>query len=246
MTREYFTLNDGAKLSAAVIRRKEPTLILIPGSYSGADYYDEMNSFMDSSIGLIIFEMRGHGGSWPPMDEGSMEQMTDDSLAMADKLGLDKFFIGGSSIGGMIAIDCLRVASERIEGVISIEGWTNASVFDTAFPGAKSRPLTPSAHERNKEERRRKVKGWSEEQVKDFGSIWRKWDGIDILRETKVPVLEIWGDRDGAVPSLEQMAVPDKPNIQFEWVKNAYHTPLKDKPETVAQLVSQFVLNNHR
>ncbi|MBL8708114.1 MAG: 3-oxoadipate enol-lactonase [Rhodospirillaceae bacterium] len=51
---------------------------------------------------VVAFDMRGHGASAAPAGAYSLDQLADDVVALADKLGLARFHFLGLSIGGMI------------------------------------------------------------------------------------------------------------------------------------------------
>ena len=74
MVRKMIELEDG-KLSYFVRPRDGPTLILIPGSFSDAHQWNEVVPTLTENLNLILIEVRGHGQSWPPPVNGSIEQL---------------------------------------------------------------------------------------------------------------------------------------------------------------------------
>ena len=71
---------------------------------------------------LVIFENRGLGGSWPPPEEASIEKCALDAIVVLNDLKIKSFYVGGHSLGGMIALEIGKQCSSRVLGVISIEG----------------------------------------------------------------------------------------------------------------------------
>jgi pimeloyl-ACP methyl ester carboxylesterase len=56
---------------------------------------------------VVVYDARGHGESdSPPVDDAgyTMEQLVDDQKALMDHLGIEGAYIGGLSLGGMIAM----------------------------------------------------------------------------------------------------------------------------------------------
>ncbi len=56
---------------------------------------------------VVVYDARGHGESdSPPIDDAgyTMDQLIDDQKALMDHLGIEQAYIGGLSLGGMIAM----------------------------------------------------------------------------------------------------------------------------------------------
>jgi pimeloyl-ACP methyl ester carboxylesterase len=71
--------------------------------------------------------------------------------------------------------------------------------------------------------------------------MWRRWNGHGILAATRVPVLELWGDRGRTPPSLEQMQIPDRSNISVQWFHNCSHSLLIECPDQLAKAINAFI-----
>jgi pimeloyl-ACP methyl ester carboxylesterase len=239
--RHAFSRDDGSTLSAVVRPGDGPTLMLIPGTFSPVAVFDPVVAELNPDTNLVLAEVRGQGGSWPPVWDMVMRDLTEDALEIADRLGLDRFAIGGHSLGGMISIDILDAAPDRITGSISIEGWTHHCVAKDAFADAIVSTLTPEQEQIRMEMRAKIFERWTEEARENHATIWRKWDGLSILEETDVPVVEIWGDRGLQVPTLKAMRIPVKPNIEVVWMNGASHALLMERPSEVAATINSFM-----
>lgn len=90
-----------------------PTLLLIPGTFSDARMYAPLIRELDPSLDLLLLENRGLGGSWPPPEQSSIEQCSADAAFVLDALHVDRFYVGGHSLGGMIAIEMGRQFPDR-------------------------------------------------------------------------------------------------------------------------------------
>lgn len=246
MTHRTISLPDGAQMAAHIRPGNGPRLILMPGTFSDAHTYDDVLPLLDPSFHVVVVELRGQGGSWPPPSRSSIESLAADLLYVLDALGIARFCVGGHSLGGMIAIEMLRHATGRLDGVVSIEGWTSHQVAEDAFRGEIETTLSEPLKMRRAEMRARVLKGWSEEQRNAFARIWRQWDGSDLLAETDVPVLELWGDRGRETPSRQAMRIPDRPNIELVWFRGASHALTVERPRELAAAVSAFVTKNAR
>ncbi len=219
-----------------------PAVVLIPGSFSSAAQWDFVVPLLDKDLSLVLIELRGHGASWPPPVNGSIEQFGADSLKVLDHLGIERFYIGGHSIGGMIALEVGRVAGERVRGILCCEGWTNYHAEKDAFHGPSKNERTPEQEAKYLEARATVDTRWTEEQIKAFARIWRQWDGYAFLCETEIPVLEIYGDRGRAPASREALKIPDRGNITLHWIAGAFHSGLPIiKPKEIAEAYTAFI-----
>jgi pimeloyl-ACP methyl ester carboxylesterase len=233
---------DG-EISYLVRRRAGPMLVLIPGSFVDARDWEATIRHLDPRFALMIVELRGHGQSWPPpvRGRGSIEQFAEDVLRATDHAGVQRFYVGGHSIGGMVAIEIAGRRGDRLKGIIAVEGWTHHSVAQDAFQGANHANLSPAQQARLVELRGAVMTRWTREQVADFGGIWRRWNGYEILSRTSVPILEIWGDRNRPHPSLARMKIPQRPNIEVCWIAGASHYLPLERPEELAGAMNTFI-----
>ncbi|MBL8294523.1 MAG: alpha/beta hydrolase, partial [Bryobacterales bacterium] len=236
---------DGAEIAYQIRRGAGPALVLVPGSYVGADDWTGVVAALDPTLTIQIVEVRGHGQSWPPPTAGSIPQFAADVFAAAEHAGLKRYYAGGHSLGGMIAIEMAAQRPALIRGVISVEGWTHHTVARDAF-GANANVLAPAMREKLTELRKPVMTRWTKEQVTEFGSIWRQWDGWPALEQMRVPVLELWGDRGVAPASREKMKIPDRANIELAWVTGASHYLPMERPGEVAAAINRFVLDHAR
>ncbi len=234
------TLPDGGCLAYYVRAGRGPCLVLIPGSWGEYTVFDRMVKTLNPDLRLVVVELRGHGRSWPPTLDASIELFAQDVLKVADALKLESFFVGGHSIGGMIPIEIAKQRPDAVTGIIAIEGWTHHLVAKDAFDGIIN-ILTPE-QEKERSERMARVRDrLTKEQLDSFGSAWKHWDGLPILKTTSTPVLEIWGDRGRPLPTREAMRIPERPNIEIVWMSNASHSLLIERPGEVAEAINAFI-----
>lgn len=238
--RKSVSLDEG-QLSFLLRPGETPALILIPGSFWDSSLWDEVIPHLDHDTTLVLVELRGHGRSWPPAKDGSIELFAADVLRVADALDLNEFYVGGHSIGGMVALEMGDRRPESVLGVISIEGWTNHHAARDAFQGRMADTLTPELQAREKEGRAKATAHWTEEQRKAFARIWRQWDGSHFLQTTNLPVLELYGDRGRPKPTQEQLRIPYRKNVRLTWIENASHNLPLERPDKVGQAIKHFI-----
>lgn len=220
---------------------KGQTLVLIPGSWGDYRAFDALLPHLPTSLHIVIVEMRGHGESGPPVMNGSIEMFADDVLRVIDHLRLDRYVVGGHSIGGMIAIEIAGRKPAGLAGIISMEGWTHHEVVRDAFDGEVNPTLTQEELERRAAAHARVKQKLTQEQIDAFGSVWRRWDGESILETTDLPVLEVWGDRAKPRPKRDKLRIPDRPNIQLVWIEGASHSFLIQNPAGAGDVIASFL-----
>lgn len=232
---------EGGRISCYRRTGDGPTLLLMPGTFSDARVYVETIHTLDRAFELILLEYRGLGGSWPPPEASSIEDCAADAIMVLDALQIEACYVGGHSLGGMIALELGQQIPERVRGVISIEGWAYSGVAEDAFQKLISPTLSAEQVAMKQAYRAEVLKQWTPEQRSRFGSIWKQWDGSKFLRTTELPVLELWGDRARPRPDRAALGLPVRENIELVWFAGASHSLLIERPQEVAEAINRFV-----
>ena len=219
----------------------EGPLVLIPGSFDDRGVFARLIECLDDGMAVCVVELPGHGRSWPPAVDGSIEGFAEQVVGVLEVLFDGPVCVGGHSIGGMVAIQVAGSAPERVAGVISLEGWTNHRAARAAFGGDMTGTLS-ARQEADRQARRARVTGrLSADQVSRFSRIWRKWDGGPILAATRLPVLEIYGDRGRAVPTRAALGIPARGNVDLQVIAGASHYVHVERPHEVALACRRFL-----
>lgn len=235
-------LDDGTRLAYHIREAGGPNLVLIPGSWGDYLTFNRLVPHLDPNLRVIVIELRGHGGSGPALIGGTMESFADDVLRVIAHLDLDRYYVGGHSIGGMLAVEIAGRAPEGLAGAIPMEGWTHHSVQENAFGHIQDYEMDPAHAAERAANRARGLARLTDAEREDFATIWRKWDGNEALKTTPVPVLELWGDRGQATrPGRDVLQIPERGNIEVIWIPNASHGHLVEKPAAGAAAINAFV-----
>ena len=237
------TRRDGGCLAGYHWPGPGPSLLLIPGSWSDYRQFDAVRAHLNKDLNLAILELPGHGRSWPPTIDGTIEGFARETLRLTDEMGWNCWFAGGHSIGGMIAIELAGQRPRELAGAISLEGWTHHEVLRQAFSGRVDTTLSEELERQRLAARGQTLRRLNPGQIAAFRSIWQRWDGLPILESTSVPVLEVWGDRNRPRPSRRQMRIPQRANIRLRWVAGASHSLPLERPQEVAEAINRFVFS---
>ncbi|HHZ62800.1 MAG TPA: alpha/beta hydrolase [Dehalococcoidia bacterium] len=238
-------LSDGGRMNCYLRKGSGPTLVLVPGTWGGVWRFETLVAALPPTIEIAVVELRWQGGNKPPSLDMSMEQIADDVLKAIEAMELERFVVGGHSIGGMIAVEIAGRDVPGLVGAIPMEGWTHHTVVKTAFDGAVVSNLSPQEETQRQADRVRGRGHLTEEELRAIGTIWRQWDGYGCLERSAIPILGIWGDRGRPRPNREGLRIPDRDNIEIAWITDASHLVLLEDPPDVARLVLEFLERNN-
>lgn len=98
------------------------TALVLTHGYSAtlAMWAEQVPSF-SKGYQLVIYDSRGHGKSSAPADLSQYDLARDyvaDKLALMDHLGIERAYIGGLSMGGMIAQEFALQHPERVKALL--------------------------------------------------------------------------------------------------------------------------------
>lgn len=120
----YFTHNE--ILFHYEVRGEGVPFIFLHGL--GNDYmhaYDNVD--VQEGMQLISMDQHGHGESGYRWEIMNFDTMADDVIALADHLGLDRFYVGGISMGAGVSVNLAIRYPERLLGAALIRpAWMDA------------------------------------------------------------------------------------------------------------------------
>ncbi len=101
--------------------RDAPAIILLHGSTADLHTWGPWADGLKETYRVIRFDQIGHGLTGPDSNEDySRESFVADIGEVADALGLDRFVIAGSSMGGSHAMAYALAHPERLEGIVLV------------------------------------------------------------------------------------------------------------------------------
>jgi len=103
--------------------RDAPAIMLLHGSNADLHTWEPWVQALKANYRVIRFDQVGHGLTGPdPSGDYSRGNYVADIRAVADKLGLDRFILGGNSMGGKHALAFAVAYPERLDGLILVDG----------------------------------------------------------------------------------------------------------------------------
>jgi pimeloyl-ACP methyl ester carboxylesterase len=96
-----------------------PPIVCVHGFTSSAEAFNALARHMQDRFHILVPDVRGHGESaWSPAGAYQFADQASDLAAFARQLGLEKFVLIGTSMGGVIAMAYGAEHAERLSGLV--------------------------------------------------------------------------------------------------------------------------------
>jgi len=118
------TLPDGTTLtytSRGPDHDDAPTLLFLHGWGTSRLVWEGQIKVCTSDHRVITYDARGCGDSDHPLSGYTIAQAARDALALADVIGLERFGLIGSSLGGNVALETTLLAPHRVTRLILVD-----------------------------------------------------------------------------------------------------------------------------
>ncbi|MFE5505873.1 alpha/beta fold hydrolase [Amycolatopsis japonica] len=238
-------------------------LVLLHAFPVDARMWDAVRAPLSERLRLITPDQRGLGRS--PLPETDREPDLDDAardvVALLDRLELDKVVLGGCSMGGYLTMAVLRLAPERVGGLVFIDTKATADTPEAAqarhdvaarveaegagwmpeavTPGLLAEKARPEVVERLRELITTQPPS---------GIAWAaramaaRPDSLETLRSADVPALVVVGEEDGLTPlEAANTLVETLPDARLVVLPEAGHlTPLEDPAGVVEAILGWY------
>jgi 3-oxoadipate enol-lactonase len=217
-----------------------PPLFFLHGTgCDSSDWFDTFANLPDDTH-IAALDFPGHGKSDVPTGSLALDDLAHDALALIDHLSLQSVIPAGHSLGGMVAISAAS-QSDRIAGLVLLEGWTSLRAASAFGDGRFYGNLAPHVVERIQRKMQQTRDRFSSEAWQSFWDSVIKFDGTACLQEARMPVLEVYGEM-GRTPGSESMLqVPPNPTIEWAWIPDAGHYLPHERPADVARVCETMI-----
>jgi pimeloyl-ACP methyl ester carboxylesterase len=239
-------------------------VVLLHGFPLSAEIWTPIRTALEQAARLVTPDLRGFGSSDKPEGDYGMETLADDVVRLADRLEIERFVVGGHSMGGYVA---LRLASRhpgRLAGFVLISsragadspegrvrreaaveriGRGEAAAFLDEFVPNLVGPSTRQRAPRLLAELRA-LAGEVPDHVLAgcLAGMRDRPDSSAVLARLDVPALVIAGQEDGLVPPDEARAMAAAlPRARLAVIPQAGHTPSVERPIPTAEAILAFL-----
>jgi pimeloyl-ACP methyl ester carboxylesterase len=238
-------------------------VLLLHGFPMSSAAFAPIRPRVERAARLITIDLRGFGASEAPPGSYDMDSLADDVVRVADHLGLDRFVLGGHSMGGYVAFRVAANHRHRLSGLILID--TRAAA-DTAEGAAKRRatiatiagggrdaflngflPLlvAPATRDRQPElmgQLRAIAAGIPDHVLTGcLEGMATRPDSRGLLAGLDLPAVVVHGADDAVMPVDEARALAlALPRGRFAEVAAAGHSPTLERPDVVGEAIARF------
>jgi 3-oxoadipate enol-lactonase len=102
-------------------------LVLVHGHpFDRSMWAPQVAEFAVTGFRVVAADLRGYGRSSVVPGVTRLDSFAEDVAALADHLGLDRFALGGLSMGGQIVMECYRQFPERITALVLADTFPQA------------------------------------------------------------------------------------------------------------------------
>jgi class 3 adenylate cyclase len=132
---QYATTQDGIDIAFAETGEGYPLIFMQGPPFSHVERerdlenYRRYNRVMSRGRRLVRFDSRGSGLSQREIDGFTVEGLTADLFAVADRLELERFAICGIQAGGLIATKAAVQAPDRVSHIVFLDAYASAAQF---------------------------------------------------------------------------------------------------------------------
>ena len=95
-----------------------PAILLSNSLGSSLAMWDPQTGPLSERYRVIRYDLRGHGRSPVPPGPYRLEDLTDDVLALLDRLDVAQAHLVGLSLGGMVALQVAATATDRVDRMV--------------------------------------------------------------------------------------------------------------------------------
>jgi pimeloyl-ACP methyl ester carboxylesterase len=242
---------NGLDISYTTEGQGPPLVLLHAATSSATEDWAAQRPLLRRHFRLYLPDARGHAATRWDTDRGwSQAMLLEDAIAFADALGLERFHLGGVSMGGGTALMLAMTQPERVSSAViaatgALEREPRASVA--------RRLLDPDRIEREDPAWARRL-ARRHDRVQGEGA-WRKLlfaiqEDIaaqrpptpEELRRARLPILLAYGDRDPWVP-LEQAVKLRRqlPDARLFVAPGVGHVVVAERPSAFNTAMMQFL-----
>jgi pimeloyl-ACP methyl ester carboxylesterase len=238
-----------------------PTLVLLHAFPVWSALYDDVRERLAAAYDLLTPDLPGWGDAPLPTGEPALDAYADLVAELLDSRGVQQAVVGGTSMGGYVALAFARRHGDRLSGLVLVD--TKASADTDAARDNRERIARTALEEggprvllddvlpallgetswQTRPEVVDLVRGWVE-QARPEAVAWTQRamaarpDSFDTLRELRVPALVVVGEEDRLTPPDDARAMHDVlPDGALVVVPRAGHLSAVEAPQAVATAV---------
>lgn len=237
------------------------TVLCLPGWFgSSSGWGEDFCRVLDCEQFTYVFaDYRGYGERRDVDGEHTMDEIAQDTIALADELELATFSLIGHSMGGSAVQRVLALAPERVDALVGIspvpasgvrfdeQGWAlfsgaaesdenRAAIIDLTTGNRLTRTWIDAMVSSSVERSTREAFG-------DYLDAWAKTDFAEEVRGSTVRAFAVVGAHDPALgeATIRSTWMQHYPGSGIEVLSNAGHYAMYETPVALVTVVENFL-----
>lgn len=222
-----------------------PPLLFLHGFTCDPSYWAPQERFFQSLAPVFTPVLPVHPGA-QIVAEPTVEGLAEAMLAYAEKAISDRPVVIGHSLGGMVALQMVLKAPEKLRAVVLVDSFPDLDIARKASLGL----FGPETPETLSQKIRREMAASREKMIPaDRDRLWNSLDAMDVttrLNEIEIPVLGIYGGREkfekGEEASFKNLVALDRvSSATVTILPGLGHFPQLERPEDFNALLNLFL-----
>jgi 3-oxoadipate enol-lactonase len=233
-----------------------PVVVLSNSLGSTYEMWDPQADALAERFRVVRYDTRGHGRSPVPVGPYDIDDLTDDLVALLDRLRVHRAHVVGLSLGGMTAMRLAARHPERVDRLVLLctgarlepsSGWTDRAATVRAHgtaavaPAVVDRWFTPAFLDADPAVRKESEQMVADTPAEGYAGCCEVIAAMDLrpdLPRIAAPTLAIAGADDPATPppSLEEIATTVADG-RLLVVPDAAHLASAERPATITPAI---------
>ncbi len=242
-------------------------VILLHGFPLSSQIWTPVRTAVEQAARLITPDLRGFGSSEKPPTGYGVGELAGEVIRLADAVKIDRFVLGGHSMGGYVALRVAAAWPERVAGLILVDTRAEADApegrerrnagiariaagdasdfldeFVAGLVGPSSRARAPRVLA---ELRAIAAEAAPEALAGCLAGMRDRPDSSALLPALAVPTLVIVGQEDSLTPPAASRSMAAAlPRATLVEIPSAGHTPSMERPIPTAEAILGFLRSN--
>lgn len=239
-----------------------PRLVLVHSLAMDRGVWDDVIASLGTTVEILAFDCRGHGGSTHAPGPYTVERFADDLAELLDAVGWPRAFVAGMSMGGSVTLGFATRYPDRIAGLglIDTTAWygpqasknwderaakaeTDGLASMLAFQ--ETRWFSDAFRARRPDVVARAGATFAANDLASYAATCRMLGSFDLreaVARVRTPVEIVVGEEDFATPPEMARALAALiPDSHLEIIAGARHSTAVEVPEVIATMLRRLV-----
>ncbi len=260
---EFFAISNKIPVHILDTKKGDVTIVLLHGYLETLYIFNDLFYLLEKKYRVIAIDLPGHGLSGSNDDVNSMEFS---AAVVADVLkicGVEKAFVAGHSMGGYVALHCVKLFPELFEGVILLNSTPfadspekredRAREIDLILAGKLGQIVSLSIPKMFAPQNLRRLDEKVEETIEIsethdpkgiaacIKGLMEREDTKDVLAAQKKAMFVFGTDDKFIMAEVRDRLIADFPNVKSVIIPETGHNSFVEEPQKVADVIDDFV-----